>query len=482
MQVVRRPSLTYRLAGALPAVLGLGVAVSIGLHMAQGWSLVAVALPVAALAGLVLVALAYSNFELFVLAVLVSRTALDLNEPASRSFEGPRGGSGELASVLGAMFVFSSFAWLVAQRREGRQPPWSVLTKAMVALVSAGLLSVAFSPRPLVSLAEVARMGGIMVMVLVLDRLMTDRTRVMRVLVACYASALLPLALGLYQVLGGGGAVSAGGFHRVRGTFVHPNSFGLYVALLVVMGLALYRHLAPRARPVMAVLLLVCMIELVATYSRGSWLACMAGVVTVGILQSRRLIAMALVGAIVVALAVPSVMGRVGDLTESRSARGTAGNTLVWRLDYWNQALKLVKKNPVSGIGLRMTQYSEDAARAPHNDLLRALVETGLVGLLAYLALLAALFTTARTAIRRSVDGPARGVAVGFAGCLASFVVASMGGNLMSQVVVMWYFVAFAAAALAVGRCVPGLRPVRPSRFTVTTSFVSESSVSESSS
>jgi hypothetical protein len=64
---------------------------------------------------------------------------------------------------------------------------------------------------------------------------------------------------------------------------------------------------------------------------------------------------------------------------------------------------------------------------------------------------------TAVRALRRAPPGGlARGVAVGFAGCAVAFVAVSAASNVISNVVTLWYFVAFAAAASAVAR---GLTP-----------------------
>ena len=40
-------------------------------------------------------------------------------------------------------------------------------------------------------------------------------------------------------------------------------------------------------------------------------------------------------------------------------------------------------------------------------------------------------------------------MAVGFAGCLAAFLLLSLVSNVISQLVILWYFLAFAVAAAA---------------------------------
>jgi hypothetical protein len=82
-------------------------------------------------------------------------------------------------------------------------------------------------------------------------------------------------------------------------------------------------------------------------------------------------------------------------------------------------------------------------------------VETGVIGLCAYLAFLTALIMGTVHTLRTTRRGISRGMAVGFAGCLAAFMFESLGANLISQVVVLWYFFAFAAVAAAAGRFTP---------------------------
>jgi O-antigen ligase len=106
----------------------------------------------------------------------------------------------------------------------------------------------------------------------------------------------------------------------------------------------------------------------------------------------------------------------------------------------------------VTGIGLKVTQNMTDQSKEPHNDYLRAYVETGLVGLAGYLGLLVALAVTAKRVVRAAKRGLERGVALGFAGVVAGFIAVSLVSNVISQVIFLWYFFALAAAAEAIIR------------------------------
>ena len=439
----RSTALLEGLALVLAGLLAIGTAVQV----AVTGDLRPALLVGAGLAAVLLVVLGLVRFALFVPAVLALRTAVDAAHPAADSGLAQQS-SALPASLLALLFVGTAVVWLAAQHRAHGRLVWSPVSTAAVALVGAGAVSTIGSAQPLVSAAELARVLTALLMFVVVEQLVTTRDR-RRVLLAVFISALAPLVLVAQQALTSTGIV-VDGLSRVRGTFVHPNGLGFYLVLLLVTGTAVARHLPWRPRLALLTLVAACSAALVASYSRGAWLALGVGLLVVGTLQSKRLIA-GVVGAVALVLVlVPSAQARLTDLEAGRTERGTAGNSFVWRVDYWSQSLELVQDDPVSGIGLKVTQSVTDEAKAPHNDFLRVYVEAGVLGLIAYLGLLAALVHRARSALRAARAGPGgldRGLAVGFAGCLGAFLVFSIGGNLISQVVVLWSFHALAAIA-----------------------------------
>jgi O-antigen ligase len=425
----------------LAVALGLFVGVSLGAGRPGP-----VAILVLGTAGLALGALALLRLEVFLLAVLSLRASLDYFQVSER-IPIPV----EPAQMVALLFMVAAALWLAGNRREAVPAPPSTLRAPLLAFLCGAALSVIGSAQPGTSILDLSRITAVVIMLVVLERLLTDPAAVKRLLIAVFLSALLPLALGIMQALQGEG-VDVAGFNRVRGTFLHPNTFAVYLALIVVMGAALYPHLKTRWRRPALVFLGACGSCLLLTYTRGAWLAAFVGLIIVGILQSRTLIAVLLGGTVLLAVAVPSVSARFSDLEREQRPSGAAGNSLIWRFDYWSDALSLVKENPVTGIGLKMVQSRSEGEQNVHNDFVRVLVETGLIGLAAYLWLLARLRQVARRSLATAAPGLHRGVAVGFSGCLGVFLVVSMSANIISQVVLLWYFVAFAAVAMAVGR------------------------------
>ncbi|MEY2474322.1 MAG: hypothetical protein QOK28_3651 [Actinomycetota bacterium] len=408
-------------------------------------------MPLAAIASFYLAFLALARFEAFVVTALGIRATLDWSRGGAA--DGP-GHSGPGAAALALLVIAAGVLWLLARHREGAHDGVVPLEVVMGFFFGACAVSVIGSAHLVTSLSELARLGGVVVMFFVLRRVLgsapwwTDR-----VLTAVFASAIVPIIVGATQAARHRGLLHAGGFSRVRGTFVHPNPFAIYLTLVIIMGVALLQHVRGWRLVALIAILGGCSVSLLLTYTRTGWLAVVAGLVVVGVLQSRWLLAGLIAALVVLLVAVPSVSGRFSDLSREQHVSGTAGNSLVWRFDYWHDALELGKGRPITGIGLKMTESAE--GRKPHNDFVRALAETGLVGFLAYLALIGAVLRTAWLAVRTARPGRDRGIAVGFAGCAAVFPLISFTSNVMSQAVILWYFFAFAAAAISVSRIAP---------------------------
>lgn len=424
-----------------------------------GWSLpsagrIGASIPLIVAVAAVIGILVLTRFAGYVLLMLAVRSCLDLFRVS-----GPTAGRGvspteralDASTLLALLFLLAAGLWLAARFRQHgrlRMSPlsWSFLLVAGTALVSAaGAVALGSS------LLEVLRIVTVVTMLVVLEQLLPDRVTVRRLLLACYLS--LALALGYTLLMAALGAVPAevkGDFTRISGPFTQSTTFGRYLMFLVVFGFAVHPYLGRWWRHALGVLLALSLVFLLLTNTRSAILGTALGLVVVALLRrSVRLLAALVVVAVLAVATLPAVGERFAQLGASRAVGGgPTGNTLAWRMDYWAEVVTLAKRNPVTGIGPNMTQHQTDEAKKPHNDLLRAYVETGLVGLGAYLLLLVMLLRTGVRALRRAPPKSLeRGVAVGFVGCTVTFVAVSLASNVISNVATLWYFVAFAAAA-----------------------------------
>jgi putative inorganic carbon (hco3(-)) transporter len=451
-----KPGAPTRVFTFVAVLVAVGLAVLSGLGAGYG-SKLAVVLPVAVAAGAVLGLLALTRFGFYVLVMLVLRASIDLAKLSGAPAAGPGQGGAAAArgldpsSLLGVVFLLAGALWLAAQHYQRGSLPGSTLRRALLVLVGAMVLSLPTSTNLRASAVELLRVLAAVMMFVVLEQLITDRAMLRRVLLAVYLSAVFPLAYTSFGFLmGNPPSELKNTFTRITGTFGQSNTFGRYLMLLVVFGVALYPHLGKGLRPALGLLLALGSVFLLLTYTRTAILGTVLGLVVVGLVQSKRLLLGLLVVGVCALLLVPQLSTRFTSLSSTETG---SANSLEWRFGYWTELLPLANSNPLTGIGPDATQYLTDEGKQPHNDFIRAYVETGVIGLVAYLFLLAALLGLGVRAVRasppRSFD---RGVAAGYLGCAVAFVAVSFASNALSDVVVLWYLFAFAAAATIVAR------------------------------
>jgi O-antigen ligase len=140
---------------------------------------------------------------------------------------------------------------------------------------------------------------------------------------------------------------------------------------------------------------------------------------------------------VLVTFAVPSVRDRIGNIfnpgvyARSRSAWD-------WRQDTWKEILPLVYQKPVLGHGLATVEA--EFGVLTHNDYLRLLAETGILGFLAYLMLILCLFGTTLRDFRRTKSELVRGLQLGLMAMIVGFSFREFADNTLRNTVVMVYF------------------------------------------
>ncbi|GIJ44177.1 hypothetical protein Val02_10630 [Virgisporangium aliadipatigenens] len=392
--------------------------------------------------------LALTRFRAYVLLMLGVRVMVDL-------FKGGERLTGA-TTLLAVLFLVTAGLWLAARLHSHKRLKGSPLGVALLLVAATAGVSALGSTFPAASLPEVLRILTVVTMFVVLEQLLPERGTTARVLIACYAGLALALTYTAVLTLTGHPPSEVkGSFTRISGPFTQSTTFGRYLMFLVVFGCGIHRFAPKRWKSALTVLIGLSLVFLAATNTRSAIIGTALGLLVVALLhRSAALVGVLVVAALGTVLLLPAVSDRFAQLGDARTTGGDpTGNTMAWRLDYWSEIVGLADRNPVTGIGPNVTQRETDEAKRPHNDVLRAYVETGVLGLLAYLAMLAACLHTASRALRRAPPGTfARGIAVGFAGCAVAFVAVSAVSNVVSNVVTMWYFIAFAALASAVRR------------------------------
>jgi O-antigen ligase len=421
----------------------------------QGGLLLAT-LPVAAALGLA----AIGQFEALVLAVLLGRSTLEYAATVA-------GAGSQLTALVAAGFTIVALVWLAAQQgdiggtlriapeRSGGAAPRTQLSpfaRAALLFAATGIVGVVVSPDPALSLGILARLFSFAVVVVAVERLLlTHPAAIRRVLIAVFASSLLPILVTVYQVASGNGLQLIDGFLRAPGTFVHPNEFAIYLGFLMIMEAALALALRGRPQWLLGGLFVLTGACLLQTYARGAWIAVAAGLFVVGLLHSRTTVVLLGIAGLLAIVLLPSVRGRFADLVQPQPDRtewGAPPNSLAWRLSHWSESIALADHSPATGAGLGMV--NADSQFEAHNDYVRAYAETGIIGLAAYLWMMLGLARNVARSIRFTKARTAgRALAAGFAGCTVAFVAISLTDNVITSLADVWYFAALAATATA---------------------------------
>lgn len=451
------PSITAPDASVRPGIdrgvvvacaVAVGAAVLSGLAQAAGADRVAVLVPLILAAGLGMAWLALRRFTIFVAAILVLRSSLD-------SLKVSDGGTGILdpAALISVAFLVAGGIWLLVQPREDRAPasPF-VAPLGVLALVAA--VSTITAPSPASGLVDVAKLTTIVMMIAVLNQLCRTPRDATIVLGAAFASTVVPLAVAAYQGIARTGLHYSDTFGRTTGSFSHPNPFAIYLCFTILMLAGIMRYVHGRRRLLVLGLSAGCAVALYFTYTRSGWISTIVGLLVVGALSGRKIVSFIAVGVVVLGLAIPSVSTRFSDLQETTTQSGAAGNSLVWRFEYWRQALTL-SDDPLLGRGLSAVKNEGTASKEPHNDFIRVFVETGVLGFAAYLWFLGRGMGAIRRSLRETRDGLWRGVVIGFGGAFCAYVLLSLVSNVITQLVLLWYLGAYAAAAVAAPRLAP---------------------------
>ncbi len=272
-----------------------------------------------------------------------------------------------------------------------------------------------------------------------------DRSQAWRLIRVAFFTAVVVSLIGLSQIPSGQ-RVSA----PFEGEAGEPNTFGGYLLLMLGLGAGMFLE-SPRARIRTWTLgfLALGTLPFLYTLSRASYLGVIPLLVVLALLSSRRRLVVGvllalLVGSPLIAYLAPTpVVKRVLYTFEPEAGQPTVTlgrvaldpSTSV-RLFSFRQALEGWAKRPILGYGVTGFMFMD--AQYP-----RTLVETGLIGLAAFLWLAWSVLRGGVRAFRVLADPLERGLALGFVAGTVGLLVHALGANTFIIVRIMepfWFF------------------------------------------
>jgi O-antigen ligase len=268
-------------------------------------------------------------------------------------------------------------------------------------------------------------------------------TQQLKRLVYClFLTAFTVSIIGMLQIPGGQ-RVSA----PFEGPVGEPNTFGGYLLFIGMVATGLAAKIKERRTLHLLILLIACMLPpFFFTQSRSSYLAFIPALLVLGFLTERRLIIVGLlsVGLLLSPLFLPEVVKQrilytfnqpeePGQISIGEIRLDTSTSA---RLQSWREAFQAFAEHPALGYGI--TGHGFIDAQFP-----RVLIETGLLGLAAFIYLLRAVFKLALQRLREADTLFFKGLLIGFIAGFVGLVVHSLGTNTFILVRIMepfWLF------------------------------------------
>ena len=180
------------------------------------------------------------------------------------------------------------------------------------------------------------------------------------------------------------------------GSGFHPNSLGLHLAMFAVFYIFFFFESRIKYRWIYVLLIINSMVLLFHTYSRMGWVCFLAGICVVGLLKSRKLLIAFLLGGALILATVPFLTRQITLRFEERGAVES-------RFKNFEVAWDLFLQKPILGHGqgsyqiitasrlkegLRQRMQYGVGGTMAHNEYLRILAESGVVGIGIFLFLM----------------------------------------------------------------------------------------------
>jgi O-antigen ligase len=230
-----------------------------------------------------------------------------------------------------------------------------------------------------------------------------------------------------------------GPFEVVR---LNSNHFAAFIVSYcsLFLGLSLVDK-GKRRRLLFLATVLLGLFPLFFSYSRGAYAAAMGVLVVFGLAKKRSLLILALILLISWQTLLPSTVVDRIKMTETQE--GQLEHSASVRLDLWNHAMDLFKKNPILGVGwggFRFTVPETFVYTDTHNLYLKTLSEQGIIGLILLLFIFLLALRSGQKLFKTAITPFHKGLGFGFLGCVVAFIITNMFGDRWSYFVLGDYF------------------------------------------
>jgi len=204
-------------------------------------------------------------------------------------------------------------------------------------------------------------------------------------------SSIIPLTFALYQLVTETGMGRIAGLSsRLYGTFSEPNGFAAFC--LIIIAITVF-YLIQRKSNALAsnnfnayLLLSFLVLILIATFSRGGWLALIIFSIALSLFKKPKFLLLIFAGLFFLIITVEPIRDRVEDVYNPPIT-----SSVYWRFEQWDKMYRLFKQQPWTGYGAGTETIVHEKEFGfysgnpyTHNDLLKNALEMGIFGVIAY--------------------------------------------------------------------------------------------------
>ncbi len=210
-------------------------------------------------------------------------------------------------------------------------------------------------------------------------------------------SSFIPIIVGMFQIITRGGLVQ-GGFSglRINSIFILSNVFARYlvIILILVIGMICNKNINNKEKRFFGIILILGLICLLKTYTISAWISFVVAIFILGIFERRILKISIPLFTVIIILFSDQFVGRIQSVIQTPKYGTTS---IEFRKDITKQLLfNAFPEHPFFGFGIGTSGHIAEQYTSyrtlPHNDFIRALIETGIFGFSFYFLFMISLF------------------------------------------------------------------------------------------
>lgn len=233
---------------------------------------------------------------------------------------------------------------------------------------------------------------------LVAYNLIDSETKVIKSIIYFTLTSLAPMVVGFYQLMTGTG-MNVSNFwgqsvHRIYSTFAHPNQYAFYLAM-VAFALIILIQRCPQYRVVLIPIFAAVSLSIVFTFSRSVWFSFLFCTLVLCFFYNKLRIPALLMVILFALYLTPVFLEGMANIIYKEKGQQ---NSIDFRVNLSHDLLtEAFPKKPYFGFGAGSVEkvvgkHTRFKPIVPHNDYLRILIESGVVGLCGFFLFLSVNF------------------------------------------------------------------------------------------